>query len=78
MRSRQLVVDGMGRLGGASSEHSGRVHSTAEERVPPATCPGPQENKTTRMEQVAQAVSLFGARVPKTVERTRRFPMCDV
>ena len=25
--------------------NSGRVHSTAEARVLPATCPGPQENK---------------------------------
>ena len=68
-------------LAGLEAHHrnnSGRVHSTAEGRVPSATCRGLQENKTARMEQVARAVSLFGARVPKTVERTRRFPMCDV
>ena len=33
--------------------------SAAEGRVPSATCPGPQENKTAMMEQVARAVSLF-------------------
>ena len=78
MRSRQLV--GMA-LAGLEAHHrnlSGRFHSTVEARVPLVKCPGPEEDKTTRMEQVARAVSLFGARVPKTVEHTRRFPMCDV
>ena len=63
-------------LAGLEAHHrsnSGRFHSTVEARVPPAKCPGPQEDKTTRMEQVARAVSLFGARVPKTVERHAAF-----
>ena len=51
--------DGIGRLGGESSKQFWQVHNTAEGRVPPATCPGPQANKTATMERVARAVSLF-------------------
>ena len=41
VRSTQLVGDGIGRLGGASSKHlSGRVHSTAEARVSSRHVPG--------------------------------------
>ena len=41
---------------------SGRVHSTAEGRVPSATCRGPQENKTATMEQVARAFLSTGSK----------------
>ena len=65
-------------LAGLEAHHrntSGRVHSTAEGRVPSATCRGPQENKTATMEQVARA---FLSTCSIKVERTQRFPMCDV
>ena len=48
--------DGMGRLGGASSEHSGRVHSTAEERVPHRRA---RVNRKTRQQRWSRLLELF-------------------
>ena len=61
MRSRQSMWMALACLKAHRRNNSGRVHSTAEARVPPATCPGPQENKTATMERVARAVSVLFA-----------------
>ena len=52
MRSRQLVGMALAGLEAHHRNNSGTVHSTAEGRVPPAMCPGPQENMTTTMESL--------------------------
>ena len=54
VRSRQLVGMALAGLEAYHRNNSGRVQSTVEARVHPATCLGPQENKTSRMERLLE------------------------